>query len=131
MMRHEGDPVPSDETIGHVPPPAARGPGRRQEVREEPAKGEASQPNVALVYAARRPGVRRRWKHPTVLLAVATVVAAAWWWRKDIATAMKVAPTLPAQRQSLVFDPGPDRVAYEEDPAKAQALLALPDYPPD
>jgi hypothetical protein len=94
-----------------------------------PARSDAAG-DVKLQYAPRRSGVRRRWKRVAIGLALLLPLGAGWWWRNDIKAYFATANLLRAQERCLEFDPGPDRVAYEENPARAQALLAQPEYLP-
>ena len=96
----------------------------------KPKNPERVAAEMTLGYAPRPAGLRGRWKRAAIALAVLLPLAAAGWWRKDIKAYFATAGLLRAQQRCLEFDPGPDRVAYEEDPAKAQALLAQPEYLP-
>jgi hypothetical protein len=87
-------------------------------------------PGVDLNYAPRpRTSRKRRVRLAAVLLLCAGAVAA-WWWRGDIKAAAATAKLLQAQRRCMTFDAPTGLVAYEEDAARAQALLGQPHYLP-
>ena len=77
-----------------------------------------------LDYAPPRPWARRYWKRLTPIVLLLAIAGTGWWWRRDLVHAWRRHAYLRAERRCLAFRPEPDRVAYEEDPARAGQLLA-------
>jgi hypothetical protein len=85
-------------------------------------------PGADLNYAPRPQSSRRRWVRVAAVLLLCAAAVAAWWWRGDIKAGAATAKMLYAQRRCMTFDAPTGLVAYEEDAARAQALLGQPHW---
>jgi len=81
-----------------------------------------------LDYAPRPSRKRRRWAWAVLLTLLAALALGAWVRRRDIGGMINQGRLLYAQHRCLTFDPPADRIVYEDDPAKAQAMLSERDY---
>ena len=91
---------------------------------------EPTAPAVDLQYAPRPKLWRRRRFRLALLVLLGAAAVAGWWWRADVASSVATAKMLYAQRQCMTFEPPAGQVAYDEDVARAQALLTRPQYVP-
>jgi hypothetical protein len=76
-----------------------------------------------LDYAPRTSRKRRGWAWAVLLTLLAALALGAWVRRRELGGLVNQGRLLYAQHRCLTFDPPPDRVAYEDDPAKAQRML--------
>jgi len=81
-----------------------------------------------LDYVPRPSRKRRRWTWAVLLTLLVAVALGAWSRRRDLGGLVNQGRLLYAQHRCLTFDPPANRVVYEEDPAKSQALLSDPEY---